>query len=56
MTFTEVLQGESSTKVLEFHSESGVMERLVKLYMGEVVNPGSSFNMQAQFFAEGIFQ
>ncbi|XP_058758647.1 uncharacterized protein LOC131631902 [Vicia villosa] len=55
VTFAEVLKGETSTKVLEYLLESEIMNRLLNTYVGEVVNLGSTFNMQAQFFAEGFF-
>lgn len=53
--FAEAVQGESSRKVLEFQSDSGVRDRLAKSYVGDVKTPGLTFNMQKQFFVEGFF-
>ncbi|XP_058740938.1 uncharacterized protein LOC131613268 [Vicia villosa] len=55
VSFAEVLKGETSTKVLEFTPDNDILNSLSKAYVGEVGDPASTLNMQAQFYAEGFF-
>lgn len=55
VSFAEALQGETSTKVLEFIPKNIDINSLKKSYVGEVITLGTTFHMQAKFSAEGFF-
>lgn len=44
-----------SSCLMNFTSEEGEKTRLSKAFVGEVLNPGSSYNVQTQSEVEGIF-
>lgn len=46
---------EMNSRLVDFVTQGGEKKRLAKAFIGVVLNPGSSYNMQIQFEVEGIF-